>query len=384
MTRLVFLAATMACIQPGIAQDFSALDAASGQALFERTWVPAPASTAAADGLGPYYNARSCAACHPEGGGSGEAFALNLVVNEPRYGVLLQTQAVTGLAAEASANITYEPSDRIALPEGASVSLYKPVIALGGLQQGALSGGVGLRRAPALAGLAQLEQVPSAVLATQADPKDSDGDGISGQVPEAQGRFGWKAATATLRLQTARALSLDLGLGNSVFPAPAGDCTPVQTACLQAARAQTGAALEAPDVVLDLLLAYLQALPPPRSAPPQGPETALFTELGCAACHVPQLAAGSTQLYPFSDLLIHDMGSGLADTADSPPALASEWRTPPLWGLGQVSRFLHDGRAATLEEAILWHGGEAEASVRAYRNLNGRERKRLHHWLLGL
>lgn len=364
-------------------QDFTALDAATGQALFERNWVAAPSSTAAADGLGPYYNARSCAVCHPGGGGSNETSALNFVVDDPVYGHLLQLRAITGLLPEVRVELTYEPVETVTLSDGTNVVLNKPRLMLGDLQQGALMNAVSVRRAPALAGLALLEQVPTTQLRALADPDDSNGDGISGR--NGSGRFGWKANVTSLREQTARALSVDLGLGNSVFPEAAGDCTPVQTECQQAASAVTGAVLEAPNIVLNLLLSYLQSLPPPGTETPQDePGATQFNALGCPACHTPQLETNGQRLQPYTDLLIHDMGAGLADGADSPSARAAEWRTAPLWGLGRNTRFLHDGRAATLEEAILWHGGEAGTSVAAYRNLNTGQRERLHQWLLGL
>lgn len=365
------------------AQDFAALDAASGQALFERNWVAAPASTAAADGLGPYYNARSCAACHQGGGGSSEVSALNLVVDDPVYGHLLQLRAITGMLPEARVELMYEPAETLALPDGTKVVLSKPRLAVSDLQYGVLMNPVSVRRAPALAGLALLEQVPATQLQALADPDDHDGDGISGRIPG--GRFGWTASVATLREQIARALSLDIGLGSSLFPEAAGDCTSVQAECLQAARAVTGDTLEAPDIVLNLLLTYLQSLPPPQSsfAEPEQ-DAALFAELGCPACHSPQLQADGQLLHPYTDLLLHDMGAGLADVADSPSVNAAEWRTAPLWGLGRHTRFLHDGRATNMEEAILWHGGEAGASAAAYRNLNAGQRERLHQWLLGL
>ena len=364
-------------------QDFAALDAATGQALFERNWVAAPSSTAAADGLGPYYTARSCAACHPDGGSSSEISALNFVVDDPVYGHLLQLRAVTGLLPEARVELSYSSVETLALADGTRVVLSKPHVTISALLHGAMTKTVSVRRAPALAGLALLEQVPAAQLQVLADADDSNGDGISGR--STAGRFGWKASVASLREQTARALSVDLGLGNSIFLAAAGDCTPIQTECQQAARALTGAELEVPDLVLDLLLSYLQNLSPPVTTTLQEePGASHFTQLGCPACHTPQLLIAGGSLQPYTDLLIHDMGAGLADAADSPSATAAEWRTAPLWGLGRNTRFLHDGRAATLEEAILWHDGEAKASAAAYRHLNQAESEHLREWLLRL
>jgi CxxC motif-containing protein (DUF1111 family) len=367
------------------AQDLAALDAATGKSLFELNWVQAPASTASADGLGPYYNARSCSACHMDGGSGDDTLAtMNVVVEDPHYGNLLQLHAITGMKPEARIAFTYEPAALVEFSDGARVQLYAPQVVVTDLQYGELIRNATLRRAPALGGLALLEEVPATQLRAREDPADADGDGISGTWPKNGGRFNWKAGAATLREQTARALSGDLGLSSSLRPGTAGDCVQSQIACIDAARAVTGDVFEATDVVLDLLVAYLRMLPPPVSAPSslQG-GAALFTSVGCTGCHTPQLQTrGGKFIYPFSDLLLHDLGSGLAAGWD--PASANEWRTAPLWGLGHRSRFLHDGRAGSLEEAILWHGGEAERVREAYRHLNGAERAVLHDWLLGL
>ena len=368
--RFLFLLLLSPALQ---AQDFAALDAAAGKALFERNWVQAPASASAADGLGPYFNARSCAACHRGGGGGDATLAtMNLVVGDAMYGHMLQLRAVPGLAPEVNVQLGYEPLETLTLADGTSVALLGPRIVASDQVVVAASP----RRAPMLTGLALLEHVPLEALQARADPDDSDGDGVSGKV--AKGRFGWKAETPTLREQVARALSLDLGLGNPLFPSAAGDCTGQQQACLDAARAVTGDALEAPELVLGLLVAYLQSLPAPASPAPAGQGAELFASLGCQSCHSAELEAAGQTLRPFTDLLVHDLGPGLAAGPDP------EWRTAPLWGLGQTAHFLHDGRAGSLEEAVLWHGGEAARSREAYRNLNSAERSVLHGWLLGL
>lgn len=355
------------------AQDFSALDPAAGKALFERNWVPAPASTAASDGLGPYYNARSCEACHPKGGaGAIDINRMSLLTRDAVYGEMLQLRAVTGLPAETSAGLDYKVHANVELKH-ARVELLEPEL---GLSIESLATKTSLRRAPALHGLALLDAVPRAQLEALADPDDRNGDGISGEIPP--GRFGWDARTATLREQVARALSLDLGLSTSVFPDAAGDCTAQQQACIAAAKVQTGDALEAPDLVLDLLLAYLKSLPEPQAPVPEGAGFELFSTLGCANCHVPQLDAGGHGINPYTDLLLHDMGPGLSSAG------AANWRTAPLWGLRADARFLHDGRARNIDEAVLWHGGEAAASVAAYRELNTAQRDVLQAWLLGL
>ncbi|MEY4640615.1 MAG: hypothetical protein RLZZ227_609 [Pseudomonadota bacterium] len=360
------------------AQDLSRLDAAAGKALFERNWVAAPASTTAADGLGPYYTARSCAACHADGAGSADISALNLVIDDPVYGHLLQPRAVTGMAAEARAQVTWNTVRTELLSEGTVVQLRAASVTVSEWQYGPSSLPINLRRAPALGGLAALEHIAPDRVQLLADEEDRDGDGISGRLP--RGRFGWTAATPLLREQVARALSADLGLSTSVFGGGEGDCTAHQATCQQQVHPGEDP-LEAPDTVLDLLLAYLRTLPAPASPIADSPGATLFSELGCKACHVPAPDSAQPQLRPYSDLLLHDMGSGLADAG---PAGASEWRTAPLWGLRQNAGFLHDGRARTLDEAILWHDGEAQPARDAYRRLNADQRTLLHTWLLGL
>lgn len=367
--------------------DFAALDVAAGEALFERVWVTAPASTTSADGLGPHYNARSCGACHPAGRGGSAAEQLNFVISDPVYGELLQSRAIAGLPAEARVTLVDATVTTVTLADGRTVVLRKPVAQVTALQHGDLQSGVAIRRAPSLRGLALLEQVNLQQLDALADPGDRDGNGISGRVPLVMsadgslqaGRFGWKATVATLEEQSMRALSLDIGLGTRRFPAAAGDCTAAQQQCLQAAGPLTPEP-EVSDQIVLLLLTYLTALPPPQTQH-DGAGAQTFGALGCAQCHVPELAGPSGMLRAWSDLLVHDMGPGLADPLPAADVAAAEWRTAPLWGLAEISRYLHDGRAATLEEAILWHGGEAEASVAAFRQLNGAHRERLLAWL---
>jgi len=390
---LRFLLVLLLSLGPSaLAQDFSTLDAAAGQALFERNWVQAPASTATADGLGPYYNARSCAVCHPGGGGNSAAEAMNLVLDHPVYGEILQLHATAGLSAEGSFEIGFRCVEDALLPDGTSVELHCPVA---GVRDGATGRPANitglLRRAPALYGMAVLETVEAAELQRLADPDDSNGDGISGRVSliatsqgTRVGRYGWKAEIPTLRLQIARALSLDLGLSTSVHPNPAGDCTPTQTACLQAAG-PADAEPEASDLMLDLLETYLASLPPPAAeSTPDAEGAQVFADLGCTACHVPELQAGSQMLRPYSDLLLHNMGLLLSDDFTGNDAAAAEWRTAPLWGLGQATAYMHDARATTLEEAILWHGGEAQAASAAYFQLDESQRRLLLAWLRGL
>jgi len=253
---------------------------------------------------------------------------------------------------------------------------------------------VSARLAPALFGLGQLEKIPVETLLALADESDSNADGISGRVniivnqrgESAIGRFGWKAGQASLSNQLGRALALDLGLGNPVYPSPAGDCTAYQQACLDAPNGKSPHhdQLEANDVVLDLLLTYVRELPAPvglnstldLSASAAGRR--LFQQAGCAGCHVPRLTIDAGSIEPYSDLLLHDMGAGLADALTEGDVPGNEWRTPPLWGLGRIgSGLLHDGRAGSVHEAILWHAGEAATARDKYLDLKTADRKDL-------
>ncbi|MCX2973586.1 c-type cytochrome [Halieaceae bacterium IMCC8485] len=226
-----------------------------------------------------------------------------------------------------------------------------------------------------------------------ADPDDLDGDGISGRMrrvrdPESGqlrlGRFGWKASQASVRHQVASALNTDLGVMTSTFPAP--DCGPMQMDC-----GASGA--ELPDEHLDTLTTYVSLLGVRARRGLTDPEAlageALFADSGCLACHVntftttpyhPHAELRNQTIHPYTDLMLHDMGPGLASTLNEADAGGGEWRTAPLWGIGLTAgvsggeAYLHDGRARNLEEAILWHGGEAEESKQAFVALTAAQR----------
>ena len=223
-------------------------------------------------------------------------------------------------------------------------------------------------------GLGLLEAVPEAALRALADPDDEDGDGISGRVNlvwdlEQQattvGRFGHKATVPTLRQQVAQAFAGDIGLSNKLLPATLGDN-------------------DLADGQFDETVVFVSVLGVPVAAPQNAAARAgrqRFRDFGCAACHVPTLVTGDAALpalahqtiHPYTDLLLHDVGDGLTDARRDFTAEGVEWRTAPLWGIGLVqvvlpaATFLHDGRARTLAEAILWHGGEAQAARDAFR-----------------
>jgi len=392
-----------------------------GNALFQKLWVAAPSSTQASDGLGPLYSARACQSCHPRDGrghppGPDSSNAISMVfhlsvpprkdqdraalaekhiqaVPEPHYGLQLQEFAVPGLPAEGRIAIDYEEIE-LELAGGERATLRRPRYHIADLGYGPLAPGVMIspRIAPATLGLGLLEAIHPEDILAHADPEDRDGDGISGRAPMVRdpqsgqimlGRFGWKATAPSIRAQTANAFAIDLGLSTPDLDLPQGDCTPAQTSCLalpNGEQERLGGG-EAPETVLQLVSHYTANLAVPArrdAADPQvlrGKQT--FFAAGCAACHRPshvtrrdaaQPEHAFQLIWPYSDLLLHDMGEGLADNRPVGDASGREWRTPPLWGIGltrQVSGhtfFLHDGRARGLLEAILWHGGEASAA----------------------
>ncbi|MGB0678256.1 MAG: di-heme oxidoredictase family protein, partial [Polyangiales bacterium] len=262
------------------------------------------------------------------------------------------------------------------------------------------------RTAPAVIGLGLLEAIELARLEALADPQDADGDGISGRIHwvedkvnavQAPGRFGWKAEQPNVRQQSAAAFLGDVGITTSIFAQ--NNCTASQAACF---AATTGGEPELPDRLLDRVELYGQVLAPPARARWDEPTVIegrqLFRDIGCADCHIPDHRTGphpiaalaDQHIWPYTDLLLHDMGPELSDGRPVGDAGAQEWRTPPLWGLGFLQevngheRLLHDGRARGPAEAILWHGGEAKAARERFVRLNTEEREALIAFLRSL
>lgn len=366
----------------------SELDVAIGRALFKRAWVPAPSSTLANDGLGPLYNARACISCHQGldrvhlrvgAGGSVDSAALVLRFSDregrpdPVYGTQLQTSSLPGVPPEGRLRLD---SDR--RPFAADLGYGEPAA-------GTRWGG---RVAPALHGLGALADIPDAAILARADPEDRDGDGVRGRAnlgaagtSGRPGRFGWKAQSATIAHQAMLAFSNDLGLSTHRFPAPWGDCSTVQPECRAALHGGTTASPEiGPDIVARMV-AYLAAAPAPGAAATDPAGAALFGSTGCAACHVPAMPSPAGPVPAFSDLLLHDMGSGLDGGATEPGVAPTEWRTAPLWGLSRAlaigAGLLHDGRARDVADAIRHHGGEAAGARNRFEALPAADRERL-------
>lgn len=413
-----------------------------GDALFRKFWVSSPSSTQASDGLGPLFNARACQSCHlkdgrghpPEGSADSTSMLIRLArppqtpreknaldrrrqltLPDPVYGGQIQDKAVPGLLAEGQIAIRYDDLS-VALPDSNEVRLRMPHYAITSLAHGPLAADTILspRIAPPMIGLGLIEAIHPADIVANADPDDRDGDGISGRVPLVrdrrtgvlvQGRFGWKASQPSLRAQNAAAFSGDIGISTSEHPSPSGDCTDVQTRCL---GLPTGVqrplgATEAPEPVLDLVTFYTAnlAVPPRRDVGAadvlRGKQ--LFYRSGCTVCHAPKFVTRRDTkqpshafqlIWPYSDFLLHDMGPGLADGQRVGDASGREWRTPPLWGIGLTQTvnghtfFLHDGRARNLSEAILWHGGEAQAARDRFLALPSTEKAALTAFLRSL
>lgn len=417
----------------------------AGKALAHQPWVRAPTITTARDGLGPLYNARTCLMCHINGGRGLmpknddqmliQAFLrlslpgedkIHGVVPEPVYGDQLQSQSVAlahqfraryaaqnlkskEVAPEAYVFIRWQPRP-FKYPDGTILNLRYPKIVMKNLGYGELHPDtlVSLRNAPPIHGVGLLDMIAQSDIDEHADPDDKNNDGISGRVNQVwdfeakqttPGRFGLKANKASVRFQTAAAFAGDVGITNPIFPDES--CTESQVLCHKtpsgADKPEAGAvAVELPESLLSLVVNFTRNLAVPVRRSVNDPDVKkgrkLFYQTGCHQCHRPSyITAESNDLphlsnqtiWPYTDLLLHDMGEDLADGRPDYQATGSEWRTPPLWGvgLGKVVNgstvLLHDGRAQSIEEAILWHGGEAEIIKQTFVNLNRSDREQL-------
>ena len=393
----------------------------TGNSLFNQNWVTAPASTTARDGLGPLFNARSCSGCHfKDGRGRSPAYQgervhglllrlsigndeINGPIPDPNYGGQLQDLSIPGVNTEADFVISYQEITG-SYPDGERYTLRKPVYTLINLEEGPLTATrISPRVAPQVIGMGLLEAIEESTILQFADENDSDNDGISGRPNyvwnvETQtstlGRFGWKANQPTVKQQVAGAFAGDMGITSSLFPEnncpPSVDCNTLPN----------GGEPEIVDVNLDKVTLYSSSLAVPGRRNWEDPDVlmgkALFDESGCTGCHIPVITTGihptfnafsNQTIRPYTDLLLHDMGEGLADNSPDFLANGQEWRTPPLWGIGLFyivnghTEYLHDGRARNLEEAILWHDGEAEGAKNKFMALNKRQRDQLIQFL---
>ena len=404
-----------------------------GNSFFNQNWVTAPASTTARDGLGPLFNTRSCAGCHfkdgrgkaPESfGETGTGLLIRLRIPgrgehgdflpDPKYGGQFQDVGLEGVPAEGKIRIEYKEISG-QYPDGTAYSLRNPTYHLEELAYGDLHPDIALspRVANQMIGLGFLETISEEDILALADPEDKDGDGISGKPNlvwdavnerKALGRFGWRAEQPSILQQVAGAFLGDIGITTDIFPNQ--DCASGQTACLAAPdgnNVKSDYEYEIDDDDLRKVELYSSTLAVPAQRNFDSPNVIkgenFFMDIGCQGCHIsehttgthPTVPALSNQhIRPFTDLLLHDMGEGLADELGNFEASGTEWRTPPLWGVGLFQTvnkhtfYLHDGRARNLEEAILWHSGEAETSKEKFMNLKKSEREMLIEFLNSL
>lgn len=380
-----------------------------GQAIFNTHWVPAGTPDATRiDGLGPLFNSSSCDSCHNNGargaGPSGDgplptALVIQLGgvavseaalpeddsvpedVGDPRYGHVLNTSALDGHRPEAVVFIRYrEHSGRY--PDGSPWTLREPRYEITELRYGALAASTVLkpRLAPSLHGAGLLDAVPADAIVAGAPASKAP-----------SGRFGWQASASSLHEQTEIAFAREMGLTSA--GQPKDDCTALQADCISAAAGGT------PEVPAELIAALMEfqrwlAVPAMTASDVNGRGGELFGSVGCAACHRPSLpvvseaVTGSIRAY--TDLRVHHLGEALDDRDVAGRPVRTLWRTAPLWGVGYVSRpgrqetFLHDGRARTLEEAILWHDGDARPARLAFERLSRTERETLLGWMASL
>jgi CxxC motif-containing protein (DUF1111 family) len=382
-----------------------------GHAVFNTQFVPAGTPQAGRrDGLGPLFNASACDACHNEGApGRGIAgdgpLPAQLVLQlrapgnggrgDPVYGHALNTSALPGLRPEGKPVVRYvEVAGHYA--DGTDWSLRRPEYRIEAPGYGALAPHtvLGPRMAPALFGVGLLQRVPQQAIAALARQPAPGTHGVAawhrhdGRLQ--LGRFGWQGDAVSIADQTGRALAREMGLSSN--ERLHDDCTPRQRAC----RAMPdGGKPEVSPQFFDALLAFQEQLavpaPPAADAAAVTRGQALFRGLGCAACHREQLPLddGGQAIHPYTDLLLHDLGAGLADRDLSGRAVPGRWRTAPLWGLGYAlargdAGLLHDGRARDTAEAVLWHDGEARAARDRFSALPAAARQALDLFLRSL
>jgi CxxC motif-containing protein (DUF1111 family) len=413
------------------------LDFSVGNSFFRSPWVIAPSSTTARDGLGPLFNTNACQNCHirdgrghPPGPEALNAVSMLVrlsiapttgqqallervgVIPEPTYGTQLQDMAVPGVTPEGKVRVEYSAVE-VRFADGLRMTLRQPRLQISQLGYGPMHPDTQMsaRVAPPMIGLGLLEAIPEAAILANASTQARQSDGVQGKANRVWddargatvlGRFGWKAGQPSLMQQNAHAFAGDMSLTSRLKPAD--DCTAAQTACRAAPNgSEPDDGLEVSDNILRLVQFYTRHLGVPERRDMGAPQVLagknLFYQAGCQTCHVPQYttapnaddpALAGQIIRPYTDLLLHDMGPGLADGRAEFQAGPSDWRTPPLWGIGLSetvsghSQFLHDGRARNLLEAVLWHGGEAESAKRHVLTFNAEQRDALLAFLNSL
>ena len=392
-----------------------------GDLGFEAQFVAAPAEINS--GLGPVFNNNSCAACHP-GDGRGRPpypgetsqslfLRISLPGSDPvtggpqavpGYGTQLFDKSIFGVQPQGEFTTSWQ-EEKQQFADNEFYTLHIPTYTVvNTYREWPSNAALSPRVAPPVFGSGLLEAIPEATLRAMADPNDADGDGISGRINNVwnyekerkePGRFGWKANNPTLQQQVAGAYNGDMGITSPYFPKESSH-----------GSGQHDGKDDDPEIsqeTLDAVVFYVQTLGVPARRNTNDPEVrrgeAVFRDANCSGCHIETIQTGTLAdlpevsgqtIHPYTDLLLHDMGEGLADNREDYDANGREWRTPPLWGIGLTrvvnghSNFLHDGRAQNLMEAIMWHGGEAENSREYVRNLSGTDRAALLRFLESL
>ena len=403
-------------------------DFTTGNSFFRDVWVIAPSSTTGRDGLGPMINASSCGTCHTfDGRGKphDEAFKPNAALlfrlsidgtdeygnpnQDTHYGGQFQPVAIPFAKREGDIRITYTEIEG-KYPDGTNYSLRKPAYFFDSLQFGSMDASIMVspRIAQQMPGLGLLEAISEQTILQNADVNDLDGDGISGKpnyVWDSEnkitklGRFGWKANQPSIRQQVAAAFNGDIGITSSLFPSEG--LTSEQLEFYK--NIPNGGTPELDDKKLKQVVFYSSTLAVPIRRNISDLDVIngkiLFSQVGCDKCHLSKIKTGdyaqvpefsNKTIKPYTDMLLHDMGDGLSDNRPDFEATGNEWRTPPLWGIGMVkvvnkhTFFLHDGRARNFEEAIMWHGGEAEKVKMEFTRLSLKQRQQIISFLENL
>lgn len=392
-----------------------------GNSFNRNNWVIAPSSTAARDGLGPLLNASSCAGCHAldgkgnpfqtDGIGISQAMLFRLSIqgqgihgepkDDPNYGGQFNPKSIPNVDAEGEVSVTYE---EIAgkYPDGTAYSLRKPTYKFTNLNYGAMNGTmISPRIAPSMIGMGLLDAVSEKTILANVDVNDANGDGISGRAnyvwdeknqKKSIGKLGWKANQPSVEQQTAGAFNGDIGITSNLFPNEGLTTFQKQ----KYGNLPNGGTPEIDEAILQNVVFYIKSLAVPARRKWTDSDVLtgkqLFIKANCSGCHLskmetseydsPKYLAKQT-IRPYSDLLLHDMGVDLADNRPDFEATGLEWRTAPLWGIGlqktvnKHTYMLHDGRARNVEEAILWHAGEATNSRNSYMKLSKDERDKV-------
>ncbi len=392
----------------------------SGDLEFESVFVTAPSPLN--PGLGPTFNHTACNGCHISNGRGATVVGEDLLRSQmlvrvslsdesgmipadggpipvPGMGLQIQDHAVFGETPEAKITLNWIESSG-EYPDGTTYTLRQPDLDIRLPDGSALPKNIrtSLRQPPPVFGLGLFEAVSESTILENSDPDDRDGDGISGRPnyvwsterkEKVLGRFSWKANVYDLLEQTGGAYNSDMGVTNPI-----------------ANNDDAGNPMDGPPEIsrqrVEDATFYAQtlAVPAPFNIDAQERGRKLFVKMDCAKCHTESMTSDDSHpiealrnqtFFAYTDLLLHDMGPGLADGRRDYEASGNEWRTAPLWGLGLTqtvapftSGFLHDGRARTIEEAILWHGGESKKSRENFKNLSKADRQSLLDFLQSL